>query len=316
MVDVTNPESTPELSAVITCYFEENSIDEFHARLSSALDKTARSYEIIFVNDGSTDRTFEKLKAIFEADDHVSAVLDLFKNAGQTAAATAALCEARGRIILSMDSDLQLAPEDLPRLLQEYDKGYDIVSGYREHRKDSLFRILPSLVANVIMRKASSTRFRDFGCTFKLYNAKLIHAFNFGPQTIFNPVSVIAKAQRCKEVPVSHVPRKHGKSGWTFKKLWNYQMEQIVILTDKPFQYLALLAIIFAMLFVGRVLLDYFVTSFSILEDVTNGLLLNAIVIAFLVLLGGISLVGEFSIRSFILTRQDPKYIVREMLKR
>jgi len=315
MADATTPAAAPELSALITCYFEEKTIEEFHARLSSALERSGRSYEIIFVNDGSTDRTFEKLEAIFAADNRVSAVLDLFRNAGQPAAVTAAIGEARGRVMLSMDSDLQLAPEDLPLLLQEYDKGYDVVSGYREHRKDSLFRTLPSLIANIIMRKASGTQLSDFGCTFKLYNAKLIRAFDFGPQTIFNPVTVIAKAQRCMEVPVSHAPRKHGKSGWTFKKLWNYQMDQIVVLTDKPFQYLALLAIVFAMLFLGRVLLDY-ITPFSILDRVTNGLLLNVLVIVFLVLLGGISLVGEFTIRSFILTRQAPKYIVREILKR
>lgn len=315
MADAANPEAAPELSAVITCYFEEKTIEEFHARLSEALEKSGRSYEIIFVNDGSTDSTFEKLKAIFAADRHVRAVLDLFRNAGQPAAVTAGLAETRGRVILSMDSDLQLAPEDLPRLLEQYDNGYDVVSGYRQHRKDSVFRTLPSLIANVIMRKTSGAPFRDFGCTFKLYNANLIRAFDYGPLKIFNPATVIAKTQRCVEVPVSHTPRKHGQSGWTFRKLWNYQMDQIVELTDKPFQYLALAALFLAVLFLARVLISYLV-PFRILSKVSNGLLLNVIVIVFLVLLGGISLVGEFSIRSFTLSRQAPRYIVREMLKR
>jgi glycosyltransferase involved in cell wall biosynthesis len=134
----------PEISAVITCYFEEVSIEEFHARLSSTLKSTGRAYEIIFVNDGSTDATFDKLKTIFNIDPRVTVIMDLFRNSGQAAAITAGLERARGDIILLMDSDLQLSPEELPLLLTEYDKGADIVTGYRKNRKDSLRRIIPS----------------------------------------------------------------------------------------------------------------------------------------------------------------------------
>ena len=107
----------PEISVIITCYFEESSIDEFHAKLSAALQATGRSYEIVFVNDGSTDGTFAKLKAIFQRDPHVCCVMDLFKNFGQRAAMAAGLCETRGRALLFMDSDLQLDPGELPKLL-------------------------------------------------------------------------------------------------------------------------------------------------------------------------------------------------------
>ena len=131
----------PEFSVLITCYFEERSIEEFHARLSEAMRALGRSYEIIFVNDGSTDRTFEKLSGIFDRDPSVSAILDMFRNAGQLAAITAALCESRGRALLLMDSDLQLAPEEIPLLVAEYDKGFDVVSGARVNRKDSWLRI-------------------------------------------------------------------------------------------------------------------------------------------------------------------------------
>ena len=110
-------QSAIELSVLITCYYEENSIDEFYRRLSVTLESLNRSYEIIFVNDGSRDGTWEKLKAIFAKDPHVRAVLDLFKNSGQQAAATAALSESRGRALVYIDSDLQLAPEDLPVLV-------------------------------------------------------------------------------------------------------------------------------------------------------------------------------------------------------
>ncbi|HNR30279.1 MAG TPA: glycosyltransferase family 2 protein [Candidatus Hydrogenedentes bacterium] len=308
-------ETGPEISALITCYFEEKTIDEFHAKLSAALEASGRSYEIILVNDGSTDRTFDKLRAIFDRDPHVTCIIDMFKNAGQPAAVTAAICEAHGAVMLSMDSDLQLDPADLPILLAEYDKGYDVVSGYRKDRKDSLLRQWPSVLANIIMRKASGTKFRDFGCTFKLYNGKLIRAFSFGPLNVFNPVTAIAASARCKEVPVAHAPRKHGKSGWTFKKLWNYQMDQMVIMTEKPFQYLGIGALALAALFMLRVIGGWF-TPFQVLREVTPGLLLNALMIAFLVLLGCLCMIGEFTIRSFRASRNVPKYIVRERIRR
>jgi len=310
-----NDTSNPEISAIITCYYEENSIDEFHSRLSKALQSLGRSHEIIFVNDGSTDETFEKLKTIFEKDAHVAAVIDLFKNAGQAAAITAGICHARGGIFLFMDSDLQLAPEDLPLLVREYDNGYDVVSGYREHRNDSFFRILPSKIANIVMRNVSQSEFRDFGCTFKLFNAKLLRAFDLGPFHVFNPANVIAKAERCSEVPVRHFPRKYGKSGWTFRKLWKYNMENLVNLSERPFQLLAVVCLTFALLFVARVLLSAF-TDFQVLSQVSNGLLLNAIVIAALIVVGVLCIIGEFTIRAFIASQKTPRYVIREMFRR
>ncbi|UCD56016.1 MAG: glycosyltransferase family 2 protein, partial [Candidatus Hydrogenedentota bacterium] len=273
----------PEFSVLVTCHYEEQSIDEFYSRLSAAMESLGRSYEIIMLNDGSTDRTFEKLKEIFHRDPKVTAVIDFFKNSGQQAAVTAAMCQARGRAFLFMDSDLQLAPEEIPLLVREHDKGYDIVSGYRKKRKDSLFRIIPSKIANMIMRKASKSTFRDFGCTFKLYNADLVRAFELGPFHIFSNVDAISKAGRCCEVPVTHYSRKYGKSGWTFRKLWNYNIDNIISMSERPFQILAFISLVLALLFGIRVIVDY-LTPFKILETVSNGLLLNAIVISSLVL--------------------------------
>ena len=200
-----------EFSVCITCYFEEKSIDEFYRRLSDTLESLNRPYELIFVNDGSRDGTWEKLKAIFAQDTRVHAVLDLFKNSGQQAGSTAAANEGRGKALVFIDSDLQLAPEDLPLLVAEYDRGFDLVTGYRENRKDSLFRIVPSKLANVIMRRASHSSVRDFGCTFKIFNATLVRAFQSGPQNLLNGVEMIAKIDRIAEVPVTHYPRRYGK---------------------------------------------------------------------------------------------------------
>ena len=183
-----------DFSVIITCYFEEQSIDIFHERLSNTLKTLGRSYEIIFINNGSTDRTFEKLRRIFDSDNHAAAVIDLFKNTGQLNAKTPGVIIAKGKAMVTIDSDLQLDPEELPRLVSEYDKGYDIVVGYREKRNDSLIRKLPSKIANVIMSKASKTKLRDFGCTFKIFDMRLVRGFEFGPFKPWRVVPVIAQA--------------------------------------------------------------------------------------------------------------------------
>jgi glycosyltransferase involved in cell wall biosynthesis len=318
MTTATTPrkgQNAIEFSACITCYYEEKSIEEFYRRLSAALESLNRPYEIIFVNDGSRDGTWEKLKGIFAQDPRVHAVIDLFKNSGQQAAGTAALNESRGKALVLIDSDLQLAPEELPRLVAEYDRGFDLVTGYRENRKDSLFRIVPSMLANMIMRRASHSHVRDFGCTFKIYNAALVRAFEYGPRHLLSPVEVISKIDRIAEVPVTHYPRRYGKSGWTFAKLMKYNMDNVVILSERPFQVVGLLCLGVTVLLALRILLYRFL-PFAVLPSVTNGLLLNAIVIALLVNVALLSLTGEFAIRSFFQKRGTPLYVVREKLSR
>lgn len=315
MIGQPAPWPGPEFSVLVTCHYEEHTIEEFFRRLKQAWDGTGRSYEIIMVNDGSTDGTWPKLAALFEQHPEVTAVLDFFKNAGQMAAATAAIAESSGKHFFIMDSDLQLNPEEITNLLAEFDKGYDVVTGYREERQDSLLRIIPSKLANVIMRKASDSQLRDFGCTFKFFHGNLIRAFELGPHRIFSNVDIIARAGRCAEVPVSHRARPHGKSGWTFSKLWKYNMENLVKLSQRPFQFIAAGCTVLGLLFIVRIAAGFF-SPFGVLAEVTNGLILNAIAFALIVLLAVLSLVGEFTIRCFVMLRDQPGYAVRNVLRR
>ena len=304
----------PEFSVIISCYYEEKSIEEFYGRLSASLQSLNRSYEIVFVNDGSTDKTFEKLRMIFEKDPHVTTIIDLFKNAGQAAAVTAGITHAQGKNFVFLDSDLQLDPEELPLLVKEFDKGFDIVSGFRQHRRDSLLRVIPSKIANVIMRKVSKSDFADFGCTFKIINGKLVRGFDFGPYKTLSTPNLIAKAQRCVEVPVTHHRRKYGKSGWTFKKLVQYNTDNVVCLSERPFQILGALCFFFALLFAVRIVLSR-LFDFSILPKVTTGLLLNAVIISLLTIVSVLCLVGEFVIRNFLVLQRYPSYVIREILQ-
>jgi glycosyltransferase involved in cell wall biosynthesis len=269
-----------EFSVLISCYFEEHSIEEFHSRLSRTLESMRRSYEILFVNDGSTDKTWEKLRAIFDADPHVTAIIDLFKNTGQANARTPAVMLSQGKAVVLIDSDLQLDPEELPRIVAKFDEGHDIVSGYRENRKDRLTRTLPSRLAN----------------PFKPWRA----------------VPVIAMARRIAEVPVSHHPRRYGKSGWTFKKLFAHNMDNLVQLSQRPFQILAALCAFLALLFVSR-LVAVQVLPFSILPRVTSGLVLNAVVLSLLIIVSVLCVIGEFVIRNFSALQRRPAFVIREI---
>jgi dolichol-phosphate mannosyltransferase/undecaprenyl-phosphate 4-deoxy-4-formamido-L-arabinose transferase len=269
-----------EFSVLVSCHFEEKTIDEFHQRLSKTLQALGRPYEIVFVNDGSTDGTYARLDAIFDRDPHVTAIVDLMKNSGQSNAKTPGVMLARGRAFVMMDSDLQLDPEDLPRLVAAWDAGCDVVSGYREHREDPLVR-----------------------------------AFQFGPFKPWRPVPVISMAQRIVEVPVGHHPRRHGRSGWTFSKLFSYNMENLVNVSDRPFQLLGSAFLFLASLFILRLAAE-FIFDLKILPRVTTGLLLNAMVVSLLVTLGVLSIVGELVIRNFLLLQGKPAFVVRRQRRR
>jgi glycosyltransferase involved in cell wall biosynthesis len=301
----------PDLSVIITCYFEERSIDEFHSRLSSALLATGLSYEIVFVNDGSTDGTFERLKAIYAKDENVTTIVDLFRNAGQASAITAGITCARGAHFVFMDSDLQLSPEELPLLLGPFAEGIDIVSGVRTDRKDSLLRTLMSKIANQVMRRVSGHAISDFGCTFKIYDGKLIRAFEFGPYRKFQTAYVYSRAQTAKEVPVTHKARKYGKSGWTFRSLSAFMMDNVVGLSRRPFQLLSILCLAAAALFGMRILLAWTVPV-SILPQITTGLILNVLIVHLLVTVAILAAIGEYVIRNFVALQSYPAYIVRE----
>lgn len=306
---------TPEISAVVTSYFEEKTIERFFAKLRDALEATGRTYEIVLVNDGSTDSTAQIHRELFESHQCVSAAIDFFRNSGQLAAMTAGFCQARGEIIFSLDSDLQLDPAELGRLLDRYDEGADVVSGYRANRKDSFFRTLPSKLANAIMRRASGTALRDFGCTFKLYNAKLVKGHALGPFNLFNTAKVIGTAGRCEEVEVSHYPRAEGKSGWTLRKLWDFNMENVIEALQRPFQLLGGACAVLAGLFVLRLAIETF-APFKLISEVTNGLLLNVIVIGLLLQVAVMALLGEFALRAYLRLKGRPGYIIKTQLVR
>src|SRR6202795_2106747 len=160
------------LSIVIPVHNEERSILPLYDRLTVVLESLRRPYEILFIDDASTDRSFELLGNLVETDAHLK-VIRLRRNFGQTAALSAGFHEAKGKIIIAMDGDLQHAPEDIPALLAKIDEGYDIASGWRKERVDNpITRKIPSRIANWLMSRASGLDLRDFGTTFQAYRSE------------------------------------------------------------------------------------------------------------------------------------------------
>lgn len=299
-------QDVPEFTVVITCYYEEQSVEEFHGRLRKALDTTGHSNEIVMVNDGSTDGTWEKLCEIHERDPDAT-VIDLFRNAGQNAAISAGIQEARGRNLVFMDSDLQLDPEDLPLLLEAFRDGYDVVNGIRRERRDPLRRRIPSLFANLLLRGVAGVPFTDFGCSYQVMRGELVRAHGFGPYKPFNNVLVTRSAGRFTEVPVNHHERPYGESGWSTLALWRYLMDNVVLYSQGVFQWFSAAALLIATLAILR-----FFLPGSILGEITSGLILNALLLSTSIILAVVAFVGEYVLRTFAVHARGPLYVVRE----
>jgi glycosyltransferase involved in cell wall biosynthesis len=210
------------LSIVIPIHNEEPAILPLYDRLTAVLETLKRPYEILFIDDASTDRSFELLSNLVEVDGHLK-VLRLRRNFGQTAALAAGFDEAQGDVIVSMDGDLQHDPEDIPRLLEKIDEGYDIASGWRKDRVDNpVTRKIPSRIANWMMKRASGVDLRDFGTTFKAYRAEVLKDVNlYGELHRFIPALASFYGARVAEVPIRNIERPNGAShyglGRTFR---------------------------------------------------------------------------------------------------
>src|SRR6202030_3350364 len=189
-----------------------------------------RAYEIIFVDDASTDRSFELLANLIETDPRLK-VVRLRRNFGQSAALSAGFHEAKGKVVIAMDGDLQHAPEDIPALLAKIDEGYDIASGWRKDRVDNaITRKIPSRMANWLMARASGLELRDFGTTFKAYRAEILKDVNlYGELHRFIPALASLYGARVAEVPIRNSPRANGGSHYGLSRTFRVMFDIFTI---------------------------------------------------------------------------------------
>lgn len=218
----------PKASIIIPMYNEEGVIDELYSRLKKVLSDTKKSYEIIFVDDGSKDQTFKKLKEIQEKDETIK-LIKLRGNFGQTPALVAGFDNASGEIIIGMDGDLQHSPEDIPRFIEKIEEGYDIVSGWRADRKDPfLSRRLPSKIANWLMSRMSGIKLHDFGTTFKAYRNEILKDIHlYGEFHRFIPVLASQMKASIVEIPIENIRQKYRKSHYNILRTFTVVFDLI-----------------------------------------------------------------------------------------
>ncbi len=211
--DVLTRSERPLISVVIPLYNEEESIPHLCSALTAALQRYGKPYEIIVVDDGSKDRSFELLAEQTQRDRHLI-VIQLRRNFGQTAAFAAGFNNARGDVVITMDADLQNDPDDIPLLMEKIDEGYDIVSGWRKDRQDRfLDRRLPSMIANRLISNVTDVRLHDYGCSLKAYRRDVLqHVRLYGELHRFIPALASQVGGTVTEVPVNHRARQYGRS--------------------------------------------------------------------------------------------------------
>jgi glycosyltransferase involved in cell wall biosynthesis len=215
------------ISIVIPTYNEEENVE----RLYQSIVEVVRTspYEIIFIDDGSSDRTYEKLKLLNKKDNNVR-IIKFRKNFGQTAAMDAGFKSAKGEIIIPMDADLQNDPKDIPRLVKKLDEGYDVVSGWRKNRKDTFFKKFVSRGADKLRKILLHDKIHDSGCTLKAYRKECFKDVNlYGEMHRFIPAILEWKGFKVTEIVVRHHDRKFGKTKYGFKRTLRGLLDMIVV---------------------------------------------------------------------------------------
>jgi glycosyltransferase involved in cell wall biosynthesis len=316
------PRKPVDLSIVVPLFNEEPTLEELYRRLTAVLAILGRTYEIVFVDDGSTDGTRYALAAV-GAGDPAIVVVQLARNFGQTAALAAGFDRARGDVIVAMDGDLQHAPEDLPRLLEKLDEGYDIVSGWRERRIDNYWtRRLPSRIANWLIAKCSGVALHDFGTTFKVYRRSVIKGIGlYGDLHRFIPALASSNGARIAELPITNIERPQNRSHYGLSRTWRVMADLITVrfllrYSTRPLHIFGPLG--FASLATGAaggtyVLAAKVVTGAPVFLEHGPLLLLSAVLVQSGVLLVGLGVLAEILTRIYFDGRRRRIYTVERV---
>ena len=217
------------ISIIIPILNEEENITSLYESIKNSIKEINNSFEIIFVNDGSNDRSEEILSKISSLNSNIK-VINFKRNFGQTAAMMAGIDYANGDIIIPMDGDLQNDPKDIAKLLEKIDEGFDVVSGWRVNRQDNFIRVLPSKIANYLISRISGVKLHDYGCSLKAYRSEIIKDVRlYGEMHRFIPIYASWQGGKVTEIPVSHHPRIHGESKYGMGRILKVVLDLIVV---------------------------------------------------------------------------------------
>jgi glycosyltransferase involved in cell wall biosynthesis len=308
------------LSVVIPVYNEEENVRLLHERLKTVLHPLYKEYEIIFVDDGSSDKTLSLLEEIQQQDKNVM-VLSLRRNFGQTAAFAAGFDFSRGDVVVTMDGDLQNDPADIPKLL-DLIKDNDLVSGWRKNRKDPfLSRRLPSIMANWLISNVTGVKLHDYGCSLKAYRRDVIKNLKlYGEMHRFIPAVASWYGVRVAEVETVHHPRLHGKSKYGISRTVKVVLDLITVkflqsFSTKPIQFFGPVGVLSG--FLGFLILLYLTFDKLFFSHDIGGrplLLLGALLIIVGIQLIGMGLLGEMLVRVYHESQRKPIYVIKKIL--
>jgi glycosyltransferase involved in cell wall biosynthesis len=309
------------LSVVIPAYNEEENVPILYEKLKKVLDGLGQDYETIFVDDGSTDGTYQRLKQLAEKDSRLK-VIRFKRNYGQTAAMSAGFEHAKGDVIITLDADLQNDPEDIPLLLEKLKEGYHVVSGWRKDRKDPfLSKKLPSMIANWLISKITGVHLHDYGCTLKAYRAEVVKDLElFGDMHRFLPALTKRGGARITEVVVRHHPRMFGMSkygiGRTVRVLLDIMLVKFLNeYINKPLYMFG--SVGFLLLVLGLFSLFYLIFLKLFLEEPIGKRPL--LILSVLLILAGIQLIStgllaELLVRIYYRTKDTKPYVIQEKI--
>lgn len=312
--------ANPALSLFLPVLDEEENLKPMHAKIAAALDALGKSAEVIYVDDGSTDKSLQILKEIAACDDRVR-VISLRRNYGQTAAMSAGIDAAKGEILIPMDADLQNDPADIARLLEKLDEGYDVVSGWRKNRQDKLIsRKIPSQIANRVISWIGGVQLHDYGCSLKAYRRDVIQDVKlYGEMHRFIPIYASWAGARVTEIPVDHHARTMGKSKYgisrtikvifdlmTIKFMAEYHTKPIYV-----FGTFGMIAFLLAMIAgVWAIVLKLYGTSFILTPLPVITVVMLAISVQFFLM----GLLAELLVRTYHESQDKAIYAVREKI--
>ena len=316
---VLSDASQLELSIVIPIYNEEGNIATLHRELNEALAEIGRDCEVIAINDGSQDRSYELLNEV-QARDPRWHIIHFRRNFGQTAAIAAGFDAARGEIVVTMDADLQNDPRDIKLLLGRFDEGYDIVSGWRQNRKEPfLLRRLPSAIANALISRSTGIKLHDYGCTLKAYHHDVAKGVQlYGELHRFIPALARQMGVRVAEVPVKDRARKWGSSKYGISRTFKVVLDLIVVVFILSYFNRPLYVFGAAGFLVGGIgtLLGAYLTVFKLLTENKIGdrplLQLAALLMVLGVQFVSTGIVADMIMRTYHESQRKPIYFVRE----
>jgi glycosyltransferase involved in cell wall biosynthesis len=311
-----------EVSVVIPLLNEEDNIRVLYDQLKQALDGV-HNYELIFIDDGSTDNSFKILSELHKADSKVR-VIRFRRNFGQTAALSAGFAHSQGQIVIAIDCDLQNDPADIPQMIEQLHKGYDVVSGWRKKRHDNaITRLIPSLMANKLIAKITGVELHDFGCTLKAYRREVLAETRlYGEMHRFIPVLASWSGAKICEMVVNHRPRTAGVAKYGLGRTWKVMLDLITVkflgsYSTKPIYIFGGLGFACAAgaIITGSVVLYQKFLSANELPMNRNPLLtLTAVLIMSTVQFILMGLLAELLVRTYHESQNRPTYVIRETL--